>query len=258
MEVSPATLEFKGDFLSPSTEYLSISNTSSGPLAFKVKTTAPKLYSVRPNASIVGPGESVKVAIILQAFSQPLSKHYKCKDKFLIVSLPCSSDADASKVGEFWPELEKSNKAALVSKKLRVNYVIESTNDDEIKEESSEKADVGVGTGVGAGVASVGTGAGAVTGAASGAAAAAAAGAATAGSSKNIIDPSKVDEEEITKSYKEINKLNQKFDQTEKEKVVPPTSGSTISKISEPFSGVSLPMTVILMILAFIIGWLIF
>ncbi|RCK57862.1 Vesicle-associated membrane protein-associated protein SCS2 [Candida viswanathii] len=101
MEVSPGVLEFTGSFTKQTTEYLTLSNPTNTPLAFKVKTTAPKLYCVRPNASIVKPGDSVQISIILQGFSQPLPADYKCKDKFL-----------------------SSEQVTHGLKKLRVNYVI--------------------------------------------------------------------------------------------------------------------------------------
>lgn len=223
---------FIGDFLKPNTEYLTLTNTSSGPLAFKVKTTAPKLYSVRPNANIIKPGDSIKISINLQAFSQPLSKFYKCKDKFLIVALPCSVEADASKVSEFWNDLEKSNKSKLISNKLKVNYIIEDDG-DAIKEEKidDEPAEVveskpeviatGISTSDDSGLKSV-------------------------KQPEEISEKKDYDEE----SYNEINKLSEKFDKTESEE-------TKVIKKDEPF-GVSLILTVILMLLAFIIGWLIF
>ena len=103
---------------------MTLSNPTNTPLAFKVKTTAPKLYCVRPNASIVQPGDSVQISIILQGFSQPLPADYKCKDKFLLVSLPAPNVIDPAKVGDSWSQLEAQNKSQMVSKKLRVNYVI--------------------------------------------------------------------------------------------------------------------------------------
>lgn len=99
-------------------------------MAFKVKTTAPKLYCVRPNASIIHPGDSLQISIILQGFSQPLPEDYKCKDKFLLVSVPAPGNADPSKVGELWSQLETQNKSAVVSRKLKVNYIIGPDKDD--------------------------------------------------------------------------------------------------------------------------------
>ncbi|KHC47320.1 hypothetical protein MEW_04794 [Candida albicans P60002] len=124
MDVSPNNLEFTGSFTKQITEYLTLSNPTNTPLAFKVKTTAPKLYCVRPNASIVQPGDSLQISIILQGFSQPLPNDYKCKDKFLLVSVPAPNSIDPSKVGESWSQLEAQFKPQVVSKKLRVNYVV--------------------------------------------------------------------------------------------------------------------------------------
>lgn len=38
-----------------------IENPNPTPIAFKVKTTAPRLYCVRPNSDIIGPNESVEI-----------------------------------------------------------------------------------------------------------------------------------------------------------------------------------------------------
>lgn len=108
-----------------------MSNPTDTPLAFKVKTTAPKLYCVRPNASVINPGESLQVSVILQGFAQPLPPDFKCKDKFLLVSLPSPELTDSSKVGESWANLEAKYKSQLVSKKLRVNYRFGADREDE-------------------------------------------------------------------------------------------------------------------------------
>ena len=43
------------------TQTIKIHNPNSAPVAFKVKTTAPKQYCVRPNSGRVESGESVEV-----------------------------------------------------------------------------------------------------------------------------------------------------------------------------------------------------
>lgn len=100
-------------------------------MAFKVKTTAPKLYCVRPNASVIRPGESAKISITLQGFTKPLPKDYKCKDKFLIVSCPCPTLDDPTKVAENWASLNKLYGEKEVQKKLRVNFIVEEDSTDE-------------------------------------------------------------------------------------------------------------------------------
>ncbi|XP_010531829.1 PREDICTED: vesicle-associated protein 2-2 isoform X2 [Tarenaya hassleriana] len=54
-------------------------------VAFKIKTTSPKKYCVRPNVGIVAPNSSYEFTVIMQAFKEaPLDM--VCKDKFLIQS----------------------------------------------------------------------------------------------------------------------------------------------------------------------------
>ena len=47
---------------------------------------------------------------------QPLPNDYKCKDKFLLVSVPAPNSIDPSKVGESWSQLEAQFKPQVVSK----------------------------------------------------------------------------------------------------------------------------------------------
>lgn len=249
-----------------------MTNSSSGPLAFKVKTTAPKLYCVRPNASIIQPGESIKVSIILQAFSQPLGKDYKCKDKFLIVALPCLQGSDPSNVSDYWSTLEKENKSKLISKKLRVNYVIDdSATADDTQYDSPAKAeggdvidtDSGAGAAGAAGVGAAGVGAGAAGAAAasgdSSKEAATSSGVATAVDDSEISNRKTPASNELDDSYNQINKLSEKLDKSETSTTEKSSAADDISsKTDEPFGGVSFVATVVLMLLAFLIGWLIF
>ncbi len=45
---------------------LCLKNNSDYAVAFKVKTTAPKRYCVRPNSSVIKPHESMQVRIVMQ------------------------------------------------------------------------------------------------------------------------------------------------------------------------------------------------
>ncbi|KAL8166405.1 hypothetical protein V2J09_007904 [Rumex salicifolius] len=54
-------------------------------VAFKVKTTSPKKYCVRPNVGVVLPNEACGFAVIMQAQRSPPSD-MNCKDKFLVQS----------------------------------------------------------------------------------------------------------------------------------------------------------------------------
>ena len=49
---------------------LVLTNTSAKSVAFKVKTTAPKRYCVRPNSSVIKPQESIEVRILMQPLKE--------------------------------------------------------------------------------------------------------------------------------------------------------------------------------------------
>lgn len=267
-------LTSSGTFTEPSTEYLFLSNSSDEPLAFKVKTTAPKLYCVRPNASIVPPGESVKISLILQGFTQPLAKDYKCKDKFLIVSLPCPGLEDASKVSESWPALEAKYKEQLLQKKLKVNFVI--TTDDDDKDESQINDTTYANATQSAPLVSAGAGAGTGSGALSSSstkeskkpainssevplqkngsankgAAAIASNIAAASAGKKVVPKEELDKE-LEQSNARISTLSEKLDSNE-------TSSQSVSATDGAVSGVSLPFAIILVLIALLLGWYIF
>ena len=59
-------LEFDLKSKEPVEQKLVITNISGGPIAFKVKTTAPKAYLVRPSNDMLAAGRSVDVKILLQ------------------------------------------------------------------------------------------------------------------------------------------------------------------------------------------------
>ena len=59
VEVSPDILSFQRPFTIDVVKCeLKISNTGKDPLVFKIKTTAPKTYCVRPNAGLILPDET--------------------------------------------------------------------------------------------------------------------------------------------------------------------------------------------------------
>lgn len=91
----PSVLEFKlpvndAEKAEAVTAELRILNTSSSSMKFKVKTTAPKKYCVKPNSGELGPGQSETVAVMLQP--DPETKKIPraredCRDKFLVQSV---------------------------------------------------------------------------------------------------------------------------------------------------------------------------
>ena len=62
-----------------STEYLTLSNSSDQIVIFKIKTTNPRQFCVRPNCDYIEPRSSIKIEILMQPENSGQSK-----DKFLI------------------------------------------------------------------------------------------------------------------------------------------------------------------------------
>lgn len=78
-------LRFKGPFTDVVTAELKLSNPSEKKVCFKVKTTAPKRYCVRPNSGIIEPSKEVSVSVMLQPFDYDPNE--KNKHKFMVLTL---------------------------------------------------------------------------------------------------------------------------------------------------------------------------
>jgi len=91
-------------------------------VAFKVKTTAPKQYCVRPNSGFIQPNSSVEVQVLLQAMKEDPPLDAKCRDKFLVQSVVMSS-ADASDMAKLWQNVEQTAKTSIQERKIRVSFL---------------------------------------------------------------------------------------------------------------------------------------
>ena len=81
----PVELKFKGPFTEVVTADLKLSNPTKKCICFKVKTTAPKQYYVRPNNGLIEPGAVTHVAVMLQPFHYDPNE--KNRHKFLVQTL---------------------------------------------------------------------------------------------------------------------------------------------------------------------------
>ncbi|XP_018007842.1 vesicle-associated membrane protein-associated protein A isoform X2 [Hyalella azteca] len=81
----PVELKFKGPFDEVSASKLTLTNPTEHTVCFKVKTTAPRRYCVRPNSGTIKPKSSVSVILLLQPFDY--DPHEKNKHKFMVQSM---------------------------------------------------------------------------------------------------------------------------------------------------------------------------
>ncbi|XP_060556548.1 vesicle-associated membrane protein/synaptobrevin-binding protein-like isoform X1 [Ruditapes philippinarum] len=78
-------LVFRGPFNEVVTADLKLTNPSDKRVCFKVKTTAPKRYCVRPNSGVIESKGSVTVAVMLQPFDYDPNE--KNKHKFMVQTM---------------------------------------------------------------------------------------------------------------------------------------------------------------------------
>lgn len=63
---------------------MQLKNVTGDRIAFKVKTTSPKKYCVRPSSGIIEPHGLKEVQVIMQAQREPPASYADCRDKFLV------------------------------------------------------------------------------------------------------------------------------------------------------------------------------
>jgi len=122
LELDPETqLVFhKGTSASNSpSRILKLRNKSNGHVAYKVKTTAPKSYLVRPSSGVLNPNSSADVQIILQ--QQTGAETITTAHRFLVQAVTVQSDAAVSR--EQWNEWQQNQKDTLQEQRLNVDII---------------------------------------------------------------------------------------------------------------------------------------
>ncbi|KXZ44236.1 hypothetical protein GPECTOR_70g466 [Gonium pectorale] len=84
VEVSPSDLRFRFQLNKQLLATITINNPNGQRVAFKIKTTAPKKYVVRPSSGVVEPRSNVSVQVIMQAQKEYSPEFANCKDKFMV------------------------------------------------------------------------------------------------------------------------------------------------------------------------------
>merc|ERR1719150_1426836 len=83
--LSPAQeVVFSTSPLGDLTGKVSLTNTSGKPLGYKIKTTSPEKYRVRPSTGSISPGQSVTVEIHVSGQKEVASLN---RDKFLVTAV---------------------------------------------------------------------------------------------------------------------------------------------------------------------------
>ncbi|XP_015514156.1 vesicle-associated membrane protein-associated protein A [Neodiprion pinetum] len=135
-------LRFRGPFTSPVTTYMKLTNPSDHKVYFKIKTTAPKKYCVRPNSGALKPKGVTQIAVCLQPFDFVPGE--KNKHKFMVQTMIAPEDDDEDFVNEsLWKDI---NPDQLMDFKLKCVFENPVSN---TTAESSDAADDDKNKGIG-------------------------------------------------------------------------------------------------------------
>ncbi|TVU42844.1 hypothetical protein EJB05_09300 [Eragrostis curvula] len=135
LRIEPLELRFPFELKKQISCSMQLSNHSDDFIAFKVKTTSPKKYSVRPNTGVVSPRSTCDVVVTMQA-QREAPPDMQCKDKFLVQSVVAPAGITVKDVtGDMFTK-ESGNKMEEV--KLRVTYVAPPQPPSPVPEESEE------------------------------------------------------------------------------------------------------------------------
>eukprot|EP00126_Sphaerothecum_destruens_P002785 Sdes_comp16213_c0_seq2m5480 len=105
LRINPSSeIVFKLPFDKGSISSISLTNPSNSDVFFKVKTTAPKRYVVRPSSGKVGPKATLEISVFLQPTKEVEAKS---KDKFLVQSIV--SPSPDSNIETLWASTDKND-----------------------------------------------------------------------------------------------------------------------------------------------------
>ncbi|KAF8020441.1 hypothetical protein BT93_G0991 [Corymbia citriodora subsp. variegata] len=134
LDIHPTELKFTFELRRQASCSVQLSNKTDKFVAFKVKTTNPKKYCVRPNSGVVLPRATCGFTVTMQA-PKEAPHDMQCRDKFLIQSIVAPYGATMK---EITPEMfNKEYGKTLEEFKLRVVY-IPANPPSPIPEESEE------------------------------------------------------------------------------------------------------------------------
>ncbi|KAH7277605.1 hypothetical protein KP509_39G059000 [Ceratopteris richardii] len=137
LSIQPGELQFQFEIRKQVACSLQLSNTTDSPVAFKVKTTSPKKYCVRPNTGLVSPNGTCYITVTMQA-QREAPPDMQCKDKFLVQSVVVP---EGFKEQDITQELfNKESGKEVLETKLRVIYVAPPRPPSPVHEEPAEEA----------------------------------------------------------------------------------------------------------------------
>jgi len=131
----PNELTFTGPFTVAVSSYMKLKNPSDKKVCFKIKTTAPKRYCVKPNSGVVDPRDEIAIAVSLQPFEyDPAEKN---KHKFMVQSM-FAPDGEINQ-DTLWKEVDQNE---LMDSKLRCVFAMPAGKEENNIESKYEQSQI--------------------------------------------------------------------------------------------------------------------
>ncbi|KAM3866408.1 vesicle-associated membrane protein-associated protein A-like [Diretmus argenteus] len=129
----PVDLRFRGPFTDVVTTNLKLKNPTDRRVCFKVKTTAPRRYCVRPNSGVIDAGATVTISVMLQPFDYDPNE--KSKHKFMVQTIFAPSNA--SDMDSLWKDAKPDD---LMDSKLRCVFELPPSENDKVNDVEATKS----------------------------------------------------------------------------------------------------------------------
>ncbi|XP_073025009.1 vesicle-associated protein 1-2-like isoform X1 [Primulina eburnea] len=120
LQIEPHELQFPFELKKQISCSMQLTNNSDLHVAFKVKTTNPRKYCVRPNTGVVEPHSACEVIVTMQA-QKEAPPDMQCRDKFLLQCVLAGARIAAKDIA---PEMfDKESGNQVEECKLKVSYI---------------------------------------------------------------------------------------------------------------------------------------
>ncbi|XP_042063547.1 vesicle-associated protein 1-2-like [Salvia splendens] len=134
LNVDPVEMKFPFELKKQISCSLQVSNKTESHVAFKIKTTNPKKYCVRPNTGIVLPRSTCDIVVTMQA-QKELPTEMQCKDKFLLQSVIAPAGTSPK---DITAEMFNKDEGKVEECKLKVVYISPHQPPSPVAEEADE------------------------------------------------------------------------------------------------------------------------
>ncbi|KAI6655239.1 hypothetical protein LOD99_2527 [Oopsacas minuta] len=123
-------IKFIGPFVNTISTTLKVTNITDRKVFFKIKTTAPRSYCVRPNNGLVSPNEASTVQVMLQPFEYNVDDKDRMKHKFMVQSRYAPDEATVADSDNAFKDLQAG--VEIFDARLKCVFEIPAKSDDHI------------------------------------------------------------------------------------------------------------------------------